>query len=55
MQFVADLADAFRVEVWEFFKGASDQEIPIVDRISEDFAKHVNLAMEMVHKQYKPL
>ena len=52
---LCSLAEALRVEVWELFKGegASDQEIPIVDRISEDFSKHVNLAMEMVWKQYK--
>ena len=50
------LAKALNVQVWELFKGegASEQEIPIVDRLSEDFfTQHVNLAMEMVHKQYK--
>ena len=49
------LAHALKVEVWELFKGegASDQEKPIADRLSEDFVKHVNLAMEMVRKQYK--
>jgi transcriptional regulator with XRE-family HTH domain len=52
---LCNLAKALKVEVWELFKGegASDQEKPIVDRISEDFAKHVNLAMDMVRKQYK--
>jgi transcriptional regulator with XRE-family HTH domain len=50
---LCDLAHALRVEVWELFKGegASEQEKPIIDRISEDFTKHVNLAMEMVYKQ----
>ena len=52
---LCSLAKALKVEVWELFKGegASEQEKPITDRISEDFAKHVNLAMEMVRKQYK--
>ena len=52
---LCNLAYALKVQVWELFKGegASEQEKPIVDRISEDFAKHVNLAMEMVYKQYK--
>jgi len=52
---LCNLAHALKCEVWELFKGegASEQEKPIVDRISEDFAKHVNLAMEMVYKQYK--
>jgi transcriptional regulator with XRE-family HTH domain len=50
-----NLAEALKVQVWELFKGEgpSEQETPIVDRLSEDFMKHVNLAMEMVHKQYK--
>ena len=52
---LCNLAEALDVQVWELFKGegASEQETPIVDRLSEDFIKHVNLAMEMVHKQYK--
>ena len=52
---LCNLARALRVQVWELFKGegASEQETQIVDRLSEDFIKHVNLAMEMVHQQYK--
>jgi transcriptional regulator with XRE-family HTH domain len=52
---LCNLAETLDVQVWELFKGegALDQEKPIVDRISEDFAKYVNLAMDMVHKQYK--
>jgi transcriptional regulator with XRE-family HTH domain len=52
---LCQLAHALKVQVWELFKGEgpSEQETPIVDRLSEDFMKHVNLAMEMVHKQYK--
>ena len=52
---LCNLAHALNVEVWELFRGegASEQEKPIVDRLSEDFVKHVNLAMETVRKQYK--
>jgi transcriptional regulator with XRE-family HTH domain len=53
---LCQLAKALNVQVWELFKGegASDhQEESIVDRLSEDFVKHVNLTMEMVRKQYK--
>jgi len=52
---LCNLAEALKVEVWELFKGegASDQETSIVDRLSEDFIKHVNLAMKAVRKQYK--
>ena len=52
---LCNLARALKVKVWELFKGegAAEQETPIVDRLSEDFIKHVNLAMQMVHKQYK--
>ena len=49
------LAKALDVQVWELFRGegASDEEYSVVDRISEDFAKHVNHAMETVREQYK--
>jgi len=52
---LCSLAQALSIQVWELFKGegASEQETPIVDRLSEDFVKHVNLAMETVYKQYK--
>jgi transcriptional regulator with XRE-family HTH domain len=52
---LCQLAKALHVQVWELFRGegASEQETPIVDRLSEDFVKHVNLAMEAVYKQYK--
>jgi len=54
-QTLCNLAKALNVEVWELFKGeeTSSQESSIVNHISEDFIKHVNLAMEMVRKQYK--
>jgi len=53
---LCNLAKALKVDVWELFKGegASDkQEKSIVDRISEDFAKQVNLTIETIRKQYK--
>jgi len=52
---LCNLAEALDVQVWELFKGEgpSEQEKPIIDRISEDFAKHVKLAMDAVYKQYK--
>ena len=52
---LCNLAEALDVQVWELFRGevASEQENAIVDHLSEDFIKHVNLAMETVRKQYK--
>ena len=53
---LCNLAQALDVQVWELFKGegvSDEQEENITDRLSEDFTKHVNLAMEMVRKQYK--
>jgi len=49
------LAAALNVHVWELFRGSGDGDGPgsLVDRISEDFAKQVNLAMETVRRQYK--
>jgi transcriptional regulator with XRE-family HTH domain len=49
------LAQALDIQVWELFKGegAAEKQNDLVDRISEDFIKHVNLAMKTVHKQYK--
>jgi transcriptional regulator with XRE-family HTH domain len=51
-----NLAKALNVEVWELFKGegiSDKQEESIAERISEDLAKHVNIAIDMVRKQYK--
>jgi len=53
---LCNLAQALGVQVWELFKGegiTNMQEESITDRLSEDFAKHVNIAMEMVRRQYK--
>jgi len=52
---LCNLAEALNVQVWELFKGegiTNIQEESIADRLSKDFSKHVNLAMEMVRKQY---
>jgi len=52
---LCSLAKALDVEVWELFKPeeATDEQISIIDRISQDFAKQVNLAMEKVYNRYK--
>ena len=52
---LCSLAKSLDVEVWELFKPEepSDEQNSLIDRISEDFTKHVNLAMETVYKHYK--
>ena len=53
---LCSLAKTFNVEVWELFKGegiSDKQEESIAERISEDLTKHVNIAIDMVRKQYK--
>jgi transcriptional regulator with XRE-family HTH domain len=52
---LCNLARALGVEVWELFKdeNTSDEQNSIIDRISEDFTKHINFALETVYKQYK--
>jgi len=54
---LCNLARALGVQVWELFKGegTSEEANALIDRISEDFAAHVNLAMETVRRQYKGL
>ena len=49
------LASVLGVNVWELFKGerASDESNVINDRISEDYKKHINFALETVYKKYK--
>ncbi|MDR2501455.1 MAG: helix-turn-helix domain-containing protein [Treponema sp.] len=51
---LCNLAKAFEIEVWELFRGegASDDEKTVISRISEDFTKHVNIALAEVAKQY---
>jgi len=52
---LCNLAAALDIQVWELFKGegTSEEAGILVDRISEDFIKYVNIAMEAVHRQYK--
>ena len=52
---LCNIADALKVQVWELFKGelASDEQKPLVDRISDDFAQYVTQAVEIVRQQYK--
>ena len=53
---LCNLAEALDVQVWELFRGeaaSNEQESMIVDHLSEDLIRHVNLAMENVRKQYK--
>ena len=53
---LCNLADALGVQVWELFRGervSNENEAVIVDRISDDLAKYINLAVETVRKQYK--
>jgi len=52
---LCNLAQALKVEVWELFKGerASDEQKPLVDRISDDFAKYLHDVVETVRQQYK--
>jgi transcriptional regulator with XRE-family HTH domain len=52
---LCNLAQALDVEVWSLFKGEGtpDEKSTIIDHISEDFSKYVNLAIETVRNQYK--
>ena len=52
---LCSLAKALEIEVWELFKPseAKDEQKSIINRISRDFIKQVNLAMETVHNRYK--
>jgi len=52
---LCNLAQALDVEVWSLFKGEGtpDEKNTIIDHISDDFSKYVNLAMETVRNQYK--
>ena len=52
---LCNLAKALNVQVWELFRGArgSDQEDSMVDSITDDFVRQLNLAIEAVYRQYK--
>ena len=51
---LCNLAQALDVEVWSLFKGAgtTDDQNNIIEHFSEDFSKHINIAIETVRKQY---
>jgi len=53
---LCNIANALGVEVWELFKNDDtfNEQNAIIDRISEDFTKHVTIALETVYKKYKP-
>ena len=53
---LCNLAEALDVQVWELFRGetaSNEHESAIIDHLTDDFIKHVNIAMENVRKQYK--
>ena len=51
---LCNLALALDVEVWSLFRGKdiSDEKNTVLEHFSEDFSKHINIAMETVRKQY---
>ena len=51
---LCNLAQALDVEVWSLFKGVgtSDDQNSVLEHFSEDFSKHINIAIETVRKQY---
>jgi len=52
---LCNIVNALGVEIWELFREENnfDEQNAIIDRISQDFAKQVNIALETVHKKYK--
>ena len=52
---LCNIAHALNVEIYSLFKNeiTTNEEKSLIDNISEDFSKHVNLAIETVCKQYK--
>jgi len=51
---LCSLAQALDIEVWSLFRGedTSDGQNIVLEHFSEDFSKHINIAMETVRKQY---
>jgi len=51
---LCNLAKALDVEVWSLFRGetTSDDQNSVLEHFSEDFSKHINIAIETVRKQY---
>ncbi|MCL2230375.1 MAG: helix-turn-helix domain-containing protein [Treponema sp.] len=51
---LCNLALALNVEVWSLFRGEdiSDDQNSVLEHFSEDFSRHINIAIETVRKQY---
>jgi transcriptional regulator with XRE-family HTH domain len=51
---LCNLAQALDIEVWSLFRGedTSDEKNTVLEHFSEDFSRHINIAMETVRKQY---
>jgi transcriptional regulator with XRE-family HTH domain len=51
---LCNLAKALDVEVWLLFRGevTSDEQNSVLEDISEDFSKHINIAIETVRSHY---
>jgi len=51
---LCNLAQALDVEIWSLFKGVgtSDEQNSVIEHFSEDFSRHINIAIETVRKQY---
>jgi transcriptional regulator with XRE-family HTH domain len=51
---LCNLAQALDIEVWSLFRGEdmSDEKNTVLEHFSEDFSRHINIAMEAVRKQY---
>jgi len=51
---LCNLAQALGIEVWSLFKGTrtSDDQNTVIEHFSEDFSRHINIAIETVRKQY---
>jgi len=52
---LCNIVNALGIEVWELFKKEDnfDEQNAIIDRISQDFTKQVNIALKTVHEKYK--
>ena len=51
---LCSLAQALDVEVWSLFRceETSDESNLVIEHFSEDFSKHINIAIETVRNQY---
>jgi transcriptional regulator with XRE-family HTH domain len=51
---LCSLAQALDVEVWSLFRGegTTDDQNSVLEHITEDFYKHINIAIDTVRKQY---